>query len=145
MAQRLGFMNDLVQFGEVCKALIHLSMGDLDQAEKYLESSNVKQNPLIMHVVAFNLALGKVRLDQGRDDEAKTCLETCVDAFKKSEFSPIPPHQVEVLVHLTTTYAKRGQLDEAQRCLCGLSSLLRLCINRYLENQIHPWSSLAYI
>lgn len=115
MAQRLGFMNDLTQYGEVCKGLIHLSMGNLDQAEKYLENSNVKQNPLIMHVAAFNLAMGKVRLDQGRDDEAKTYLETCVDAFKKSEFSPIPPHQVEVLVHLTTIYAKRGQLDEARK------------------------------
>ncbi len=115
MAQRLGFMNDPIQYGEVCKGLVHLSMGNLDQAEKCLENSNVKQNPLIMHVVAFNLAMGKVRLDQGRDDEAKRYFETCVDAFKKSEFSPIPPHQVEALLHLATIYARHGQLDEARK------------------------------
>jgi class 3 adenylate cyclase/tetratricopeptide (TPR) repeat protein len=115
MAQRLGFMNDPIQFGEVCRGLVHLGMGALDQAEEYLENSNAKQNPLIMHVVAFNLALGKVRSDQGREDEARGCFEACVNAFKKSEFSPTPPHQVEALLHLTVIHAKRGQLDEALR------------------------------
>jgi len=115
MAQRLGFTNDPIQSGEVWRGLIRLSMGDLDQAEECLENSSVKQNPLIMHVVALNLALGKVRLDQGREDEAKAYFEICVNAFKKSEFSPIPPHQIEVLLHLTAIYAKRGQLDEARR------------------------------
>jgi hypothetical protein len=114
MAQRLGFMNDPIQYGEVCRALIHLSMGHPDKAEKYLENSNVKQNPLIMHVVAFNLAMGKIRLDQGRADDARTYFEACVDKFKKSEFSPIPPHQVEALAHLTAIYAKHGRLDEAR-------------------------------
>jgi class 3 adenylate cyclase/tetratricopeptide (TPR) repeat protein len=114
MAQRLGFMNDPIQYGEVCKGLVLLSMGNAGQAEKHLENSNVKQNPLIMHVVAFNLAMGKVRLDQGRDDEAKTCFETCIDKFKKSEFSPIPPHQVEALAHLAAIYAKHGQLEQAR-------------------------------
>jgi len=115
MAQRLGFMNDPIQYGEVCKALIHLSMGHTDEAEQYLENSNVKQNPLIMHVVAFNLAMGKVRLDQGRDDQARRYFEACVDAFKKSEFSPIAPHQVEALLHLTVIHAIHGRLDEARK------------------------------
>ena len=115
MAQRLGFMNDPIQFGEVCRGLVHLGMGALDQAEEYLENSNAKQNPLIMHVVAFNLALGKVRLDQGREDEARGCFEACVNAFKKSEFSPVPPHQVEALLYLTAIHAKHGQLEEASR------------------------------
>jgi class 3 adenylate cyclase/tetratricopeptide (TPR) repeat protein len=115
MAQRLGFMNDPVQYGQVCKGLALLSMGDVDQAAKYLENSSVKQNPQIHHVVAFNLAMGKVRLDQGRDDEAKAHFETCVDKLKTNEFDPIPPHQIEVLLHLTEIYAKHGQLDEARR------------------------------
>jgi tetratricopeptide (TPR) repeat protein len=115
MAQRLGFTNDPVQYGEVCKGLALLSMGDIDQAAKYLENSSVKQNPQTMHVVAFNLAMGKVRLDQGRDDEAKTYFETCVDKFKKSEFSPILPHQIEALVHLASIYTKHGRLGEARK------------------------------
>jgi tetratricopeptide (TPR) repeat protein len=54
-------------------------------------------------------------LDQGREDEARGCFEACVNAFKKSEFSPVPPHQVEALLHLTAIHAKHGQLDEARR------------------------------
>jgi hypothetical protein len=115
MAQRLGFMNDPIQLGEVCRGLIRLGMGALDQAEEYLENSNAKQNPLIMHVVAFNLALGKVRLEQGREDEARAQFETCVDRFKTSEFDLISPHQIETLLYLTAIYAKHGQLDEARR------------------------------
>ena len=114
-AQWLGFTNDPILFAEVSRGLIRLGMGDLDQAEKYLENSSVKQNPMIIHVVNFNLALGKVRLDQGRMDEAQACFETCVDKFRTNEFDPVPPDQVEALLHLTVIYAKRGQFDEARK------------------------------
>jgi tetratricopeptide (TPR) repeat protein len=115
MAQRLGFMNDPIQLGEVFRGLVRLTMGDSDQAERYLENSNAKQNALTVHVVNFNLALGKVRLEQGREDEARAQFETCIERFKTSEFDLISPHQVETLLHLTAIYAKHGQLDEARR------------------------------
>jgi len=115
MAQRFGFTNYPILLGEVSRGLIRLSMGDSDEAEKYLENSNVKQSPLFFHVVSFNLALGKVRLDQGREDEARTCFETCVDKLKTNEFNPLSPHQIEALLHLTAIYAKQGRLDEARK------------------------------
>jgi tetratricopeptide (TPR) repeat protein len=115
MAQRLGFTNYAILLGEVSRGLIRLSMGDSDEAENYLENSNVKQSPLVFHIVSFNLALGKVRLEQGREDEARACFETCVDKFKTNEFNPVPPNQIEALLHLTAIYAKHGQLDEARR------------------------------
>jgi len=115
MAQRLGFTNYPILLGEVSRGLIRLSMGDSDEAEKYLENSNVKQSPLVLHVVSFNLALRKVRLEQGREDEARACFETCVDKFKTNEFNPLSPHQIEALLHLTAIYAKHGQLGEARR------------------------------
>ena len=115
MAQELGFTNDLILIGEVLRALIQLTMGDLDQAEKYLENSNAKKSPEIYHIVNLNLALGKLRLEQGREDEAKAYLETCVNAFRKREFTPPPPLQVETLFHLTAIYAKQGRLDEARK------------------------------
>ena len=115
MAQRLGFMNDYILFGEVWRGLIHLSMGDLEEAEKYLNNSDVKENPQITHVVNLNLTLGKIRLEQGREDEAKACFETCVNAFIKWEFSTIWPQQIETLLNLTLIYTKQRRLNEARK------------------------------
>jgi tetratricopeptide (TPR) repeat protein len=41
--------------------------------------------------------------------------ETCVNAFRKWELHPMPPQQMETLVHLTSIYAKQGRLDEARK------------------------------
>ena len=87
----------------------------MDQAENYLENSRAKQNTDIDHVVNLNLTLGKIRLEQGREDEARACFETCVNAFRKSELHPLPPLQIETLLHLTSIYAKQGRLDEARK------------------------------
>jgi tetratricopeptide (TPR) repeat protein len=90
-------------------------MGNLDQAEYYLENSRAKQNTEIENVVNLNLTLGKIRLEQGREDEAGTCFETCVNAFRKWELHPLPPLPIETLFHLTSIYAKQGRLDEARK------------------------------
>lgn len=115
MAQGLGFTSGPVLLGEVSRGLIRLSMGYSDQAEKYLEISNVRQSTDVIHFVNFNLALGKVRLEQGREDEARTCFEACIDKFKTNEFDPLPSQQIEALLHLTTIHARHGPLDEARR------------------------------
>jgi tetratricopeptide (TPR) repeat protein len=116
MAERLGLTGgDMTLAGEVWRALILLGMGDLNQAEKFLENSNAKKNPAIHHIVNLNLALGKVRMEQGREDDAKACFETCVNAFRKSEFHPLQPQQIETLLYLTSIYSKQGKLDEARK------------------------------
>ena len=115
MAERLGFMNDPIMWGEAGRGFIRLGMGDLDQAERNLEESKAKQSDRIPYVVMVNLALGEVRLEQGREDEARAYFETCVNAFKKLELEPFPPHQIEPLLHLTAIYAKHGQLGEARK------------------------------
>ncbi len=115
MAERLGFAGDAILLAEVLRGLMQLSMGDLNQAEKYLEDSNAKQNPLTQHIVNLNLALGKLRSEQGKEDEAEACFETCVNAFRKWEFSPWPPQQIETLLCLVPIYAKQGRPDEARK------------------------------
>jgi tetratricopeptide (TPR) repeat protein len=116
MAERLGLTGgDMTLAGEVWRALILLGKGDLNQAEKCLENSNAKRNPAIHHVVNLNLALGKLVMEQGREDDAKAYFETCVNAFRKSEFHPLQPQQIETLLHLTSIYSKQGKLDEARR------------------------------
>ena len=115
MAERLGFMNDPIMLGEAGRGFIRLGMGDLDQAERNLEESKAKQSDRIPYVVVINLALGEVKLEQGREDEARAHFETCVNAFKKLELEPFPPHQIETLLHLTAIYAKHEQLDEARK------------------------------
>ena len=114
IANRLGFTNDYILSGEVLRGLIFLRMGDLEQAEKCLEGSSAKQRSDIVTLVWFNLNLGNLRLEQGRFDEAKAHYETCVSAFKDQELSDPWPN-VETLMHLTSIYAGRGQLEETRR------------------------------
>jgi len=113
IANRLGFTNDYIQMGEVFRGLFFLCIGDLKQAEKCLESSSAKQRREITFIVWYNLNLGKLRLEQGKDD-AKTCFETCVNSFKDQELSDPWPN-VETLMRLTSIYAERGQLEEARK------------------------------
>jgi tetratricopeptide (TPR) repeat protein len=87
----------------------------LDQAEKYLLNSNAEKSSDPQHIVNLNLVLGRLRLEQGREDEAKLYFETCVNAFRKWELHPMPPQQIETLFHLTSIYAKEGRLDEARK------------------------------
>ena len=114
IANRLGFTNDYILSGEVFRGLVLLSMGDLEQAEKYLESSSSKERRQIVFVVWFNLILGNLRLEQGREDDAKAHYETCANTFKDRELSDPWPN-VETLMHLTSIYAARGRVEEARK------------------------------
>ncbi len=90
-------------------------MGDLEQAEKYLQAALAREDPKITSIVESNLPLGELRLEQGREEEAKAHFETCVDAFKAAEFSTMPLLNIETLLHLTSIYARHGQLGETRR------------------------------
>jgi class 3 adenylate cyclase/tetratricopeptide (TPR) repeat protein len=114
IANRLGFTNDYILMGEVFRGLFFLCMGDLEQAEKCLEGSSLKQRTETVSIVWFNLNLGNLRLEQGRMDDAKACFETCVNAFRDRELSDPWPN-IETLAHLTSIYARRGQLEEARK------------------------------
>jgi tetratricopeptide (TPR) repeat protein len=87
----------------------------LEQAEKYLQAASVKQYDKITPIVETQLGLAKLRLEQGRDEEAKTHLEICVNTFKPAEFTTDPLLHIETLLRLTSIYARDGQLEEARR------------------------------
>lgn len=52
-------------------------------------------------------------MEQGREDEAKNHLETCVNAFKKWEYTTMPIYHILTLLHLTTIYAKQKEFEKA--------------------------------
>jgi len=114
MQERLGF-KVIVFVAEAWRGLLHLGMGDMEQAEKYLQIALAKQDPKISSIVETNLGLGTLRLEQGREEEARAHFETCVNAFKPAEFSTMPLLNVETLLHLTRIYTRRGELEEAHR------------------------------
>jgi class 3 adenylate cyclase/tetratricopeptide (TPR) repeat protein len=102
---------------EACRGLIHLGFGDLEQAEKYLQPAAFKQYEKLTPTVEAHLRFAELRLEQGREEEAKAHLEICVDTFKDHEFTTLPLLHIETLFHLTSIHARRGQL-EASRKMC---------------------------
>jgi tetratricopeptide (TPR) repeat protein len=68
----------------------------------------------ITWIVGSHLAMGQLRLEQGREEEARQHFETCVDAFKKWEFTTNPLFHVETLLHLTSIYANNGEHEKAR-------------------------------
>jgi len=98
---------------EVPKGLLHLGLGDLDRASKCLQESLATQDPKITTIVGIYLALGKLRLDEGQEKEARRHFERCVDAFKTAEYSTAPLFNIEVLLHLTSIYSKQAQKEKA--------------------------------
>jgi tetratricopeptide (TPR) repeat protein len=114
MQERLGFEVTALT-AEAWRALLHLDMGDVDQAEKYLQLALAKQDTKISSIVEVNLGLGKLRLEQGKEEEARAHFEKCVDAFKDAEFTTTPLLHIETLLHLTRIYASRAQMGEARR------------------------------
>ena len=62
-----------------------LHIGDLEQAERYLEGYSAKQTGRYDKIITLNLALGHLRLE-GRVDDAKAHYDTCVTAFKQRTF-----------------------------------------------------------
>lgn len=112
--ERLGFAFSTFN-AEAWRGLLHLGLGDLEQAEKYLQLALARQSPTIAGRVETNLGLGALRLEQDREEEAKAHFEACVEAFKVAEFSTLPLLNIETLLHLTSIYARHGQLEEARK------------------------------
>lgn len=98
---------------EVWGGMLRLSLGDMEQAERYFEAAAARNEQQIHRIVQTNLGIGKLRFEQGRLEEAQTALEKCVDAFKKAEFSTMPLLHIETLLLLTSIYSKRGRVEEA--------------------------------
>jgi tetratricopeptide (TPR) repeat protein len=127
-SERLGILPH--GFLLTSRGMLLLSIGDLEQAETDLQRDLglLKEEPKITRIVAVHLGLGLLRLEQGRTDEAKAHFETCVNAFKEWEFTTMPLWHIETLLHLTSIYARRGELEkgrEASQWAKGLSETLR--------------------
>jgi tetratricopeptide (TPR) repeat protein len=111
---RLGF-KITSRIAEVWGGLIHLTLGDMERAEKYFEAAAAGKHQKITNIVELNLGLGKLRLEQDRVEEAQACFEKCVEAFKGAEFTTDPLLHIEALLLLTSIYARQGRLDEAKK------------------------------
>lgn len=114
MKERTGVTLDMC-VAEARRGLLHLGFGDLEQAEKYLQLALAGQPTKITGIVETNLGLGLLRLEQGREEDAKTHFETCANAFKPAEFTTDPLLHVQSLLHLTSIYAKEARLEEARK------------------------------
>jgi len=110
---RLGF--DLSFNVEAWAGRLYLGLGDLAEAEKFLQAAITKKSPEVAFEVEANLALGLFSMEQARVNDAKAYFETCVDAFKGAEFFSMPLLYIETLVQLTSIHANLGSLDEAAR------------------------------
>ena len=100
---------------EVWGGMLRLSLGDMEQAERYFEAAAARNEEQIHRIVQTNLGIGKVRFEQGRLEETQASLEKCIDAFKKAEFSTMPLLHIETLLLLTSIYYKQGRVEEASK------------------------------
>lgn len=93
-----------------------LMVGGLQKAEAHFQNASLllTEGSKITEIVEVHLGLALLRLEQGREDEAKAHLETCVNAFKKWEYTTLPIYHIQTLLHLTSIYAKRKELDKAR-------------------------------
>jgi hypothetical protein len=112
--KRLGF-TAATFVPEVCGGTVYLSLGDVEQAEKYLQMAESRNYQQITQIVQTNLLKGKLRLAHGNEKQAQVCLEKCVDAFKNTEFTTYPLLHVESLQLLTSIHAKQGRVAEAMK------------------------------
>ena len=84
--ERLGIGIDITTVEhEAWRGWYALSMGDLGEAEKILQAAEhlTEKVPKITVIVTTNLALGLLRLEQGKEQEARTHFEKSVDAFQE--------------------------------------------------------------
>jgi hypothetical protein len=109
--ERVEFFTTLLLEGWRC--WFSLTKGELDEADRYANMALASQDPKITHVIIRNLPAALLRLEEGKEEEAIARLETCVEAFSRSEFTTLPLHHVETLMHLTVLNAKHNQLDKA--------------------------------
>ncbi len=100
---------------EAWRGWFALSMGELEKAERILQEAQrlTEKAPKITLVVTTNLALGLLKLEQGREQEARAHFEKSVDAFKDWEFTTQPLLHIETLLHLTSLYCTKGELEKA--------------------------------
>jgi tetratricopeptide (TPR) repeat protein len=114
MQERLGF-KVVIFVAEAWRGRLHLSMGDVEQAEKYLQLALARQDPAIGSIVETNLGLGELRLEQGSEEEARAHFEKCVEAFKDAEFTTMPVLHIETLMHLTSICASHSEPEKARK------------------------------
>jgi tetratricopeptide (TPR) repeat protein len=114
IADRLGFVNDYIIFGEVHRAISLINMGDLEKAELYLEASRAKESPRPSQQIYFNQAFGELRLGQGRINDAKGHFERCLKAIKEEPDTEWAEWYIEPLLDLTLVCVELGQLEEAR-------------------------------
>lgn len=99
------------------KGWYSLGMGDLEQAEMEFQKGRDwlnYENPKITDIVFYHLGLGMLKEEQGKEHEAEQHYATCVDSFRKWEFTTFPIFHIETLLHLTSIYAKRKELEKAR-------------------------------
>jgi len=116
--ERLGIGIDITTVEhEAWRGWYALSMGDLGEAEKILQAAEhlTEKVPKITVIVTTNLALGLLRLEQGKEQEARTHFEKSVDAFRNWEFTTEPLLHVETLLQLTSLHAKGGRWEETRK------------------------------
>jgi tetratricopeptide (TPR) repeat protein len=115
LANRLGLSAILSSFA-LDKGWYSLGMGDLEQAEMEFQKGRdwLEENPKITDIVHYHLGLGMLKEEQGKEHEAKEHYQTCVDSFRKWEFTTSPTLHIETLLHVTSIYAKNQELERAR-------------------------------
>ena len=114
LVERLGLPSYFEQ--ESLGGWAWLMTGDLQKADAHFQNALrlLYEGSKITYTVEAHLGIALLRLEQGREDEAKTHLETCVNAFKKWEFTTRPLYHVETLLHLTSIYAREKDIEKAR-------------------------------
>jgi len=115
LASRLGLSAVLPALA-LDRGWYSLGMGDLEQAEVEFQKGRdwLDENPKITDIVHYHLGLGMLKEEQGKEHEAKEHYQTCVDSFRKWEFTTFPNLHIETLLHLTSIYARNQELERAR-------------------------------
>jgi len=115
IVKKLGLASNSVNFHST-EGWTSLMIGDIEKAETSFQNASrlLTEASKITTRVEVRLGLALLRLEQGREDEAKTHLETCVNAFKKWEYTTQPIYHIQTLLHLTSIYAKKNEIEKAR-------------------------------
>lgn len=92
-----------------------LSQGKLEEAEVCFKNALDHLSSKIPETVATHLGVGLLRLEQGRENEAATHFEICVNSFRRAEFTTAPLLYIETLMQLTSIYSGQQMLAKAQQ------------------------------
>jgi class 3 adenylate cyclase/tetratricopeptide (TPR) repeat protein len=115
IANRLGY-SALLPYIASARGWWMLSVGDLEQAELEFQKGldSIRENPKISDIVYYHLGVGILREEQDREREAEEHYATCVDSFRRWEFTTYPLFHTETLLHLTSIHAKHRELEKAR-------------------------------